>query len=42
MRSNMHIWPYLAYLSAYLGATHMVKWGVPENILQNVVQTRCS
>ena len=27
---------------AYLGAPNMVKWGVPEKILQNVVQTRCS
>ena len=27
---------------AYLGAPIMVKWGVPEKILQNVVQTRCS
>ena len=34
-----HIWPYLAYLSTYLGAPNMVKWGVPEKILQNAVQT---
>ena len=27
---------------AYLGAPNMVKWSVPEKILQNVVQTRCS
>ena len=27
-----------AYLGAYLGARNMVKWGVPEKILQNVVQ----
>ena len=27
---------------AYLGAPNMVKWGVPEKILQNVVQTRWS
>ena len=25
---------------AYLGALNMVKWGVPEKILQNAVQTR--
>ena len=24
---------------AYLGARYMVKWGVPEKILQNAVQT---
>ena len=29
-----HIWPYLAYL----GAPNMVKWGVPEKIMQNAVQ----
>ena len=29
-------------LNAYLGAPNMVKWGVPEKILQNVVQTRWS
>ena len=38
----MHLnWPYLAKY-AYLGSPNMVKWGVPEQILQNVVQTRCS
>ena len=37
-----HIWPYLAYLGAYLGAQNMVKWGIPEKILQNAVQTRWS
>ena len=45
MHPNMHIWhiwPYLAYLRAYLGASTMVKWGVPEKILQNAVQTRWS
>ena len=45
MHPNMHIWhiwPYLAYLGAYLGARNMVKWGVPEKILQNAVQTRWS
>ena len=26
----------------YLGAPNMVKWGVPEKILQNAVQTRWS
>ena len=31
-----------AYLSAYLGARDMVKWGVPEKILQNAVETRWS
>ena len=43
MHANMHIWhiwPYLAYLGTYLGASTMVKWGVPEKILQNAVQTR--
>ena len=34
-----HIWPYLAYLGTYLGTPNMVKWGVPEKILQNAVQT---
>ena len=38
----MQIWPYLAYLGAYLGATNMVKWGIPEKILQSAVQTRWS
>ena len=33
---KIHIWPCLAYL----GAPNMVNWGVPENILQNAVQTR--
>ena len=28
-----------AYLGAYLCAPNMVKWGVPEKILQNTVQT---
>ena len=31
-----------AYLGAYLGAPYMVKWGVPEKILQNAVQTHWS
>ena len=26
---------------AYLGAPNVVKWDVPEKILQNVVQARC-
>ena len=33
-----HIWPYLAYSGAYLGAQNMVKRGVLEKILQNAVQ----
>ena len=33
---------HLAYLGTYLGAPNMVKWGVPEKILQNAVQTRWS
>ena len=37
---KMHIWPYLAYLGAYMSAPNMVKRGVPENILQNAVQKR--
>ena len=37
---KMHIRPYLAYLSAYMSAPNVVKWGVPEKILQNAVQTR--
>ena len=32
--------PYLAYLGTYLSVPDMVKWGVPEKILQNAVQTR--
>ena len=32
--------PKYAYLGAYLGTSNMVKWGVPEKILQNAVQTR--
>ena len=31
-----------AYLGAHLGAQNMVKWGIPEKILQNAVQTRWS
>ena len=31
-----------ACLGLYLGAPNMVKWGVPEKILQNAVQTRWS
>ena len=30
---------YLAYLGAYLGTQNMVKWGVPEKIFQNAVQS---
>ena len=33
---------HLAYLGTYLGVPNMVKWGVPEKILQNAVQTRWS
>ena len=39
---NMAKYAKYAYLGAYLGARNMVKWGVPENILQNAVQTRWS
>ena len=30
----------ICIFGAYLGAPNMVKWGVPEKILQNAVQTR--
>ena len=40
--SNMAKYAKYAYLGAYLGARNMVKWGVPEKILQNAVQTRWS
>ena len=33
---------YLAYLGAHLSGPHIVKWGIPEKILQNAVQTRWS
>ena len=33
---------YLAYLGAYLSAPNMAKWGVPEKILQNALQSRWS
>ena len=38
------LYAYLAYLAilAYLVVPNMVKWGVPEKILQNAVQTRWS
>ena len=39
---NMAKYAKYAYLGAYLGAPNMVKWGVPEKILQNAVQTRWS
>ena len=39
---NMAKYAKYAYLGAYLGARNMVKWGVPENILQNAVQTHWS
>ena len=35
-----NIWPYLAYLGAYLSVLNIVKCGISEKILQNVVQTR--
>ena len=35
-----HIWPYLAYLGAYLSVLNLVKCGISEKILQNIVQTR--
>ena len=39
---NMAKYAKYAYLGAYLGARNMVKWGVPEKILQNAVQMRWS
>ena len=39
---NMAKYAKYAYLGAYLGAPNMVKWVVPETILQNAVQTRWS
>ena len=36
------MYAYLAYFDAYLGVQNMVKWGVPEKILQNAVQTHWS
>ena len=38
---NMAKYAKNAYLGAYLGAPNMIKWGVPEKFLQNVIQTRC-
>ena len=35
----LRLFGYLAKY-AYLGALNMVKWGIPEKILQNAVQTR--
>ena len=32
----------ICIFGAYFGAPSMVKWGVPEKILQNAVQTRWS
>ena len=40
--ANMPNMAKYAYLGVYLGAQNMVKWGVPEKILQNAVQTRWS
>ena len=39
---NMAKYAKYAYLGTYLGAQNMVKWGIPEKILQNAVQTRWS
>ena len=39
---NMAKYAKNAYLGAYLGAQNIVKWGVPEKIMQNAVQTRWS
>ena len=39
-RPNMPNMAKYAYLGVYLGARNMVKWGVPEKILQNAVRTR--
>ena len=39
-RPNMPNMAKYAYLGAYLGARNMVKWGVPEKILQNAVQSK--
>ena len=36
---NMAKYAKYAYLGTYLGAQNMVKWGIPEKILQNAVQT---
>ena len=38
--SDHIIWPYLAYLGAYLSAPNMVKWDISKKILQNAVQRR--
>ena len=34
------LWLYIAALGKYLSAPNMVKWGIPEKILQNAFQTR--
>ena len=39
---NMAKYGQICIFGAYLGALDMVKWGVPEKILQNAVQTRWS
>ena len=41
-RPNMSNMAKYEFLCAYMGALNMVKWGVPEKILQNIVPTRCS
>ena len=42
MRPKYRTWCIWPYLGAYLSAPNMVKWGVPEKVLQNAVQTRWS
>ena len=37
--TNMAKYAKYAYLGTYMGAQNMVKWGIPEKILQNAVQT---
>ena len=42
LKNDRQIWPNMAeyaFFGAYLAAPNMVKWGVPEKILQNAVQT---
>ena len=37
MTGGSYWYAYLAYFGAYLGAQNMVKWGVPEKVLQNAL-----
>ena len=37
---NMAKYAKYAYLGTYLGAQNMVKWGIPEKILQNAVKLK--